>query len=112
MVRADELPVIRGVRPGRREYAGGVIRRRVVVHGSVQGVGFRYTARAQASRLGVGGWVRNRTDGSVEAEIEGDEASVAALLEWFAHGPRGAIVERTDVSELEPTGDRTFRVTA
>jgi acylphosphatase len=83
----------------------------VIVHGFVQGVGFRYTARAQAMRLGVGGWVRNRADGTVEAEIEGDEASVAALLEWFAKGPPGAMVERTDVSELTPTGDRTFSVT-
>ena len=82
------------------------------MHGYVQGVGFRYTARAQASRLGVGGWIRNRADGAVEAEIEGDEASVAAVLEWFEHGPTGAIVERTDVSELEPTGDRGFRVTS
>jgi len=112
MLRADALPVIRRVRRGRREYAGGVIRRRVIVHGYVQGVGYRYTARAQASRLGVGGWIRNRADGTVEAEIEGEEASVATLLEWFAQGPPGAIVERTDVSELEPTGDRTFRVTA
>jgi len=89
-----------------------VIRRRVIVHGYVQGVGYRYTARAQASRLGVGGWIRNRADGTVEAEIEGEEASVATLLEWFAQGPPGAIVERTDVSELEPTGDLAFRVTS
>jgi acylphosphatase len=112
MLRADALPVIRWVRCGRREYAGGVIRRRVIVHGYVQGVGYRYTARAQASRLGVGGWIRNRADGTVEAEIEGEEASVATLLEWFAQGPPGAIVERTDVSELEPTGDHAFRVTS
>ncbi|HKH08528.1 MAG TPA: acylphosphatase [Agromyces sp.] len=89
-----------------------MIRRRVIVHGYVQGVGYRYTARAQASRLGVGGWIRNRADGTVEAEIEGEEASVATLLEWFAQGPPGAIVERTDVSELEPTGDLAFRVTS
>ena len=82
------------------------------MHGYVQGVGYRYTARAQASRLGVGGWIRNRADGTVEAEIEGEEASVATLLEWFAQGPPGAIVERTDVSELEPTGDLAFRVTS
>ena len=112
MLRAHVHRVIRRVRRGRREYAGDVIRRRVIVHGYVQGVGFRYTARAQASRLGVGGWIRNRADGAVEAEIEGDEASVAALLEWFEHGPTGAIVERTDVSELEPTGDVGFRVTS
>jgi acylphosphatase len=89
-----------------------VIRKRVIVYGDVQGVGFRYSARAQASRLGVGGWVRNRGDGTVEAEIEGDEASVATLLDWFADGPPGAMVERTDVTEVEPTGDDTFRVTA
>jgi acylphosphatase len=88
-----------------------VIRKRVIVHGYVQGVGFRYSARAQASRLGVAGWVRNRGDGTVEAEIEGDDASVAILLDWFGKGPPGAIVERTEVTELEPIGDDTFRVT-
>jgi acylphosphatase len=96
----------------RGEYAGGMIRRHVVAHGYVQGVGFRYEARAEASRLGVGGWVRNRADGTVEAEVEGDEAAVAAMLGWLAAGPRGAIVERTDVSEVEPTGERTFSVIA
>jgi acylphosphatase len=88
-----------------------MIRRRVVVHGFVQGVGFRYTARLEAARLGVAGWIRNRADGTVEAEIEGDEASVTAMLDWFAAGPRGAIVERTEVSDLDPSGEREFRVT-
>ena len=88
-----------------------MIRRQVVVHGLVQGVGFRYTARFEADRLGVAGWVRNRPDGTVEAEVEGDEASVAAMLGWFARGPRGAVVDRTDVSEREPLGDHGFRVT-
>lgn len=87
-----------------------MIRRRVVVHGFVQGVGFRYTARHEAARVGVAGWVRNRADGAVEAEIEGDEASVTAMLDWFAAGPRGAIVERTEVSELELVGEHGFRV--
>lgn len=81
------------------------------MHGYVQGVGFRYTARIEAARLGIAGWARNRADGTVEAEIEGDEASVVAMLDWFAAGPRGAMVERTDVSVLEPTGERGFRVT-
>jgi acylphosphatase len=83
----------------------------VVVHGFVQGVGFRYTARLEAARLGVAGWVRNRPDGTVEAEVEGDEASVTAMLDWFAAGPRGAIVESTEVSDLDPTGEREFLVT-
>lgn len=81
------------------------------MHGFVQGVGFRYTARLEAARLGVAGWVRNRPDGTVEAEVEGDEASVTAMLDWFAAGPRGAIVERTEVSDLDPTGERKFLVT-
>ena len=81
------------------------------MRGFVQGVGFRYSARLEAERLGVAGWVRNRDDGAVEAEIEGDEASVTELVDWFATGPRGAIVARTDVSELEPVGERGFRIT-
>lgn len=97
------------VRPA--SYAGGMIRRGVIVHGEVQGVGFRYTARLEAGRIGVAGWVRNRRDGTVEAEIEGDEASVGQMLEWLAQGPPGAVVRRTEVTELEPTGERGFGVT-
>ncbi|WP_136709221.1 acylphosphatase [Agromyces sp. H66] len=88
-----------------------MIRRRVIVHGEVQGVGFRYSARFEAARLGVAGWVRNRPDGTVEAEVEGDEASVTAMLEWLAGGPPGAVVRGTDVSEAEPVGEAGFRVT-
>ena len=80
------------------------------MHGEVQGVGFRYSARREADRIGVAGWVRNRADGSVEAEVEGDEASVRAMLDWLAEGPPGAIVRRTEVSEVDPTGERGFRV--
>jgi len=83
----------------------------VVVHGAVQGVGFRYSARMIADRLGIAGWVRNRRDGAVEAEVEGDEASVQAMLDWLAEGPPGAFVRSTEVSEADPTGARSFRVT-
>ena len=88
-----------------------MLRRRVVVHGSVQGVGFRYSARLEAERRGVAGWIRNRPDGSVDAEIEGDEASVQAMLDWLATGPRGARVERIEVAESEPLGEPGFLVT-
>ncbi|MDQ0573996.1 acylphosphatase [Agromyces albus] len=87
-----------------------MIRRSIVVHGNVQGVGFRYSARREAERLGVAGWVRNRPDGSVEAEIEGDEASVTELIDWFTAGPPGAIVSGTDVAEREPLGEHAFRI--
>lgn len=87
-----------------------MIRRRVVVHGGVQGVGFRYSARREADRLGIAGWVRNRADGAVEAELEGDEASVQAMLDWLAEGPPGAVVRSTEVAEAAPTGERGFRI--
>jgi acylphosphatase len=87
-----------------------VIRRRVIVHGGVLGVGFRYSARMQAERLGVAGWVRNRADGTVEAEVEGDAASVQAMLAWLAEGPPGALVQGTEVAEVEPAGERGFRI--
>lgn len=80
------------------------------MHGGVQGVGYRYTARLEAERLGVAGWVRNRPDGAVEAEVEGDEASVQAMLDWLAEGPPGAVVRTTEVSEVEPGGERGFRI--
>ena len=81
------------------------------MHGWVQGVGFRYSARIEADRLGVAGWVRNRADGAVEAEVEGDEASVQAMVDWLSVGPRGARVTRVDSDELVATGVRGFRVT-
>ena len=89
-----------------------MIRRNVVVHGVVQGVGFRYSARIEARRLGLSGWVRNRRDGTVEAEVEGDAASVQAMLDWLATGPPGAAVHRTDVSERDLRGQHGFDVVA
>jgi acylphosphatase len=63
-----------------------------VVRGVVQGVGFRYSAQATASRLGVAGWVRNLLDGSVETHVEGSPAAVGAMVEWLRLGPPGAAV--------------------
>lgn len=67
--------------------------RRLVISGVVQGVGFRYGMAAQARLLGVGGWVRNRRDGRVEAMIAGDAAQIEAMLAWSRHGPAGAVVD-------------------
>ncbi len=87
-----------------------MIRRRVVVHGLVQGVFFRDSARRLAQQHRVAGWVSNRWDGTVEAVFEGDEAAVERLIEFTRHGPRGAQVERVEVSEEEPEGDTGFSV--
>ena len=67
--------------------------RHVSVRGRVQGVGFRAFVEHQALKHGVGGWVRNRRDGTVEAVFEGDEAKVAAAIEACRRGPMGARVE-------------------
>ena len=69
------------------------------IFGLVQGVGFRYHFAQQAHALGLRGWVRNRSQGSVEAEIEGADDAVEALIAWAHVGPAAASVERVEVSE-------------
>jgi acylphosphatase len=87
-----------------------VIRRRVVVHGYVQGVFFRDSVRRLAQRYGVAGWVTNRLDGAVEAVFEGEEDAVERLVAFSREGPRGARVERVEVSEEEQEGLSGFAV--
>ncbi|HEY8544533.1 MAG TPA: acylphosphatase [Acidimicrobiales bacterium] len=88
----------------------GVVRYRVVVTGRVQGVWYRESCRRTAERLGVGGWVRNRPDGSVEAAVEGPPAAVDRLLDWMREGPPRAVVEKVDPRLEDPAGDRAFVV--
>ena len=86
------------------------VAKRVVVHGSVQGVFFRDTTRRRAESRGVAGWVRNCSDGTVEALFEGPPDAVDALLTFAGEGPRGAQVERVDVEDAEPEGLGGFEV--
>jgi acylphosphatase len=80
--------------------------RRIVVEGAVQGVGYREFTRRAALRLSVSGWVRNRSDGAVEALVRGPPASVDALIAEMRLGPRFAVVKRLSVIErAEPRGD-------
>jgi len=72
-------------------------RRHVVVHGRVQGVGFRASLAWEAERLGITGWVRNRRDGTVEATIAGSDEAVATVIAWARRGPPGARVDRVEV---------------
>ncbi len=77
-----------------------MITRRIVVHGRVQGVGFRYATVEAARALGVDGWVRNRRDGTVEALLQGEEDAVERAIAWARRGPPAARVERVDIAEV------------
>ena len=97
------------------EAAGGgddEIRMHVIVTGLVQGVGFRYFTVMQARGIGVGGWVRNLNDGSVEVEVQGSRLAVAKLLSWLKIGPKWAHVESVDARPMPPISSRhdRFRV--
>ena len=83
----------------------------VVIHGRVQGVGFRYFVSHSAHELGLAGRVRNRPDGTVEVEAEGDRERLAGLLEALRRGPPAARVERLVESWSEgPAQHRGFTI--
>jgi acylphosphatase len=86
------------------------IRRRVLVHGRVQGVGFRISVARRAEQRGVAGWVRNRPDGGVEAVFEGEPDAVESLVGFCREGPRGASVSSLDVDDEPPEGLAWFDV--
>ena len=81
-------------------------RAHLVVRGRVQGVWFRGSMQDEAGRLGVSGWVRNRPDGTVEAEVEGDGEAVRAMIAWAHRGPPGSRVAGVTVEWTEPRGER------
>jgi acylphosphatase len=87
-----------------------MVRRRLVIHGRVQGVFFRDTLRRRAEATGVAGWARNTWEGTVEAVLEGEEDAVERLVVFAREGPEGARVERVEVSEEEPEGLRGFAI--
>lgn len=76
----------------------------------MQGVGFRQTAAARARSLGLGGWVANLPDGSVEAVFEGSRERVESMVEWCRRGPAGAHVTGLDESAEAPLGEAGFRI--
>jgi acylphosphatase len=80
------------------------VARRAVVHGRVQGVFYRDTVRRAAQQRGVAGWAANRSDGTVEVWLEGDQDAVDSMLRVLHDGPPRAEVERVDVSDAEPEG--------
>jgi acylphosphatase len=84
---------------------------RLTIRGRVQGVGYRDALCAEATRLQIGGWVRNRADGSVEALIQGAPECLEALAAWARRGPPAARVTEVLVEAIEhaATGPAPFR---
>ena len=82
------------------------MRRRYLVAGRVQGVGYRDFARRAASRLGVTGWVRNIPEGKVEAEGQGNAEMLASFEAELRRGPSGALVAEFAISEISDESDR------
>lgn len=81
------------------------------IRGKVQGVFFRESARQEATRLGLTGWVRNRDDGSVEAVAEGESAALEEFIRWCHRGPQAARVTDVERADGEPSGEfRHFTV--
>jgi acylphosphatase len=89
---------------------GAIVRRRVVVHGEVQGVGFRASCARRAAGSGVAGWVRNTAPGDVEAVFEGRRGPVDALVAWCREGPPWARVVDVDVIDEPPRGETSFGI--
>jgi acylphosphatase len=85
-------------------------RRRLVIHGDVQGVFFRDSTRREAVRAGVAGWARNDPGGTVTVVLEGDDDAVAAVEAHCGRGPSGARVERVEAVDESPEGLAGFAV--
>ena len=78
---------------------------RLIIEGTVQGVGFRFAACEAAARCSVTGWVKNLPDGSVEIVAQGSPDAVDRMTRWARQGPRYAAVERVHVETLPPSSE-------
>lgn len=85
----------------------GIVRRRIVFTGTVQGVGFRWRARHAANLYGCTGWCRNESDGSVTMEIQGEEAQIDRVLEALQDG-RFIEIDRMDAQNIPLQEERGF----
>ena len=81
------------------------VRAHVIVSGKVQGVCFRDATREAADELGVSGWVRNLSDGSVEAVFEGSAEQVERMIAYVNEGPPRAVVHHVAVQSESPLGE-------
>jgi len=77
----------------------------VIISGRVQGVWFRANTKQRAEQLGLTGWVRNTTNGYVEAVFEGEENLINKMIEWCHHGSPLSKVKKVEVKNQEPTNE-------
>jgi acylphosphatase len=78
----------------------------IILKGRVQGVGFRYHTRSTAQAYEIKGWVRNKADGSVEIEAQGEEENMQQFLSWLKGGPQLARVDHIQINPI-PQGQHT-----
>jgi acylphosphatase len=81
---------------------------RLRIEGNVQGIGYRFFAVDEARRLGLDGWIRNRSDGSVEALVSGPTKKVESFVAVCMRGPSGARVTNVDMHTADPPSERGF----
>lgn len=82
----------------------------VLISGTVQGVGYRFSTQDMAVLLKLNGWVRNLRDGRVEAVFEGPQGNVEEMIRWCHQGPPAAIVKQVDVEYGKPEGLQGFEL--
>lgn len=87
-----------------------MVRAHVIVRGRVQGVSYRAYAQHEAVRLGLRGWIRNLSDGTVEAVFEGSKEPVEVMVGWCSRGSPLAQVTRVTVEWEDPDGEGPFHV--
>jgi acylphosphatase len=82
---------------------------RLRIEGFVQAVGYRNFVIAEAEKLGLDGWVRNRSDGTVEALVSGETKTVEAMVAACMRGPEGSRVHNVELHNAEPPEEKGFR---
>ena|ERR1700722_13376004 len=81
---------------------------RLRIEGFVQAVGYRHFAIEEARRLGVDGWIRNRSDGTVEALVSGSTQAVEAFVGACMRGPAGSTIKNVELHKAEPPEEKGF----
>ncbi|HEX3674847.1 MAG TPA: acylphosphatase [Rhizomicrobium sp.] len=82
---------------------------RLRIEGYVQAVGYRNFVIAEAARLGIDGWIRNRSDGTVEALVSGETKAVEAIVAACMRGPEGSRIKDVELHNAEPPDEKGFR---